>query len=217
MKDSNKLAVLIHGIADEPYMMWKIEKNFYQRGYSVLNFDYESTEMPMDCVITKLESDIDTVIADYDSVYFVVHSLGTFVVRGYLKNNRSDKFQKVVMIAPPNQGSILAERFEKLKIFHWLYGDAGQKLGKGYDDYWRKYPAPGIPFGIIAGGIGTKHGLNPIIPGDDDGIVGVQETKIEGAKDYIVMPGIHSSLLWQQDVIDQVFYFIENDNFNQEL
>lgn len=212
-KGSKDLVVVIHGIADAPYMMWRIEKNLLEEGYSVLNFDYASTKWTMDSTITNLHTATDSIIPLYDNLHFVVHSLGAFVIRGYLSEYSNPKFENLVMIAPPNKGSIIAERFENLKLFEWRFGDAGQKLGKGYDDYWRTYPSPKIPFGIIAGGIGTKHGLNPLIPGDDDGVVGVQETVLEGYTDFIVLPGLHSSLLWQKEVIEQIIYFLSHEKF----
>lgn len=214
--DSDKLVVLIHGIADKPMHLWKIEKETLDAGYSVLNFDYKSTKTSMDSVIISLKQEIDSVKSKYNEIHFVVHSLGSFVLRAYLYKYPLENCINSVLIAPPSKGSIMAERFEKFKPFQWLYGEAGQKLGKGDDDYWQVFPPPEKPFGIIAGGINTKHGINPLIPGDDDGTVGVQETKIEGYSDFIIIPGLHSSLLWQSEVIDQILYFLRNEQFNHE-
>lgn len=44
---------------------------------------------------------------------------------------------------------------------------------------------PPIEFGVIAGGTGMKMGINPLLPGDDDGTITVEETKLEGMKDFI--------------------------------
>ncbi len=216
IKDSSKLVVLIHGIIAHPYSMWKFENKLSKEGYSVLNFDYASTKLSMDSVIIELEHEISKYENNYNEIYFVTHSLGSFVARQYLHKNQNKKFMNITLIAPPSKGSIVAERFENFPLFKWLYGEAGQKLGKGYDDYWREFPAPNIPFGIIAGGIGTKHGLSPMIPGDDDGTVGVQETIIEGYKDFIIIPGLHSSLLWQNEVINQTLYFMTNMEFKRD-
>lgn len=214
-ENATELVVLIHGIKDSPFMMRRIEHYVYDRGYSVLNFDYESTKIPMDSIIIDLNDELSYVKSKYNNIYFVAHSLGSFVVRGYLKQNPGEKYSNTVLIAPPSKGSILAERFEDFPLFEWMFGEAGQKLGKGYDDYWREYPAPTIPFGIIAGGLGTKHGINPLIPGDDDGTVGVQETIIDGYQDFIIIPGLHSSLLWQDEVLEQTLYFIQHNQFKE--
>ncbi|MCK4447839.1 MAG: hypothetical protein KAW56_12260 [Candidatus Marinimicrobia bacterium] len=47
------------------------------------------------------------------------------------------------------------------------------------------------PFGIIAGGLNKKNGFNPLIPVDDDRTLAVEETKLNGCKDFILMPGLH--------------------------
>ena len=214
-KNSKQLIILIHGIGDKPYSMWNIERTLYKKNYSVLNFDYASTKSTMDSVVARLAREINNYETEYDSIYFVVHSLGSFVTRSYLMHHHNKKFANIVFIAPPSKGSIVAERFENFKLFKWLYGEAGQKLGKGHDDYWKQLAIPKIPFGIIAGGIGTKHGLNPLIPGDDDGTVGVQETIMEGYRDFIIIPGLHTSLLWQPNVMEQILFFIKNQKFRK--
>jgi pimeloyl-ACP methyl ester carboxylesterase len=212
--ESDKLVILIHGIADSQQHMWRIQKESLNAGYSVLNFDYESTKMNMQSIISSLQIQIDSVSSGYNEINFIVHSLGSLVLRAYLAQYYWENYGSAVLIAPPSQGSIIAERFEDTIPFQIIFGEAGQKLGKDRDDYWRQFPPPSIPFGIIAGGIGSKHGLNPLIPGDDDGTVGVEETRIEGYLDFIVLPGLHSTLLWQNEVIDQSLYFLRNKRFN---
>ena len=215
VENSDTLVVLIHGIGDSPRAMWKIEKNLLKLNYSILNYEYASTKDPMDSIIRLLTKEINMHISKFKKIQFVAHSLGNFVVRGYLDQYQNKKFSNIVFIAPPGKGSILAERFENFKPFKWIFGETGLKLGKGHDDYWRKYPAPYLPFGIIAGGANTKHGFNPLVPGDDDGTVGVQETIIEGYTDYILIHGLHSTLLWQNEVIDQIVHFLQNSKFEK--
>ena len=206
--------VLIHGIMDSPFIMWKIEKNLREIGYEILNFDYASTKWPMDTVIAKLHSEIQRSCDDSDQIYFVVHSLGGLVIRAYLNHYFTGKEKRLVMIAAPNRGSILAERLENIAVFKWLLGEPGQLLGKDEDDYFAKYPIPRIPFGIISGGLKNKTGFSPLIPGDDDWVVGVEETKLEGASDFIVIPGQHTTLLWQSEVIKQVILFLRDEKFD---
>ena len=68
-------------------------------------------------------------------------------------------------------------------------------------------------FGIIAGGLNKKNGFNPLIPGDDDGTLAGEETKLNGCKDFILIPGLHSTLLWKNEVIRQIILFIEERRF----
>ena len=74
-------------------------------------------------------------------------------------------------------------------------------------------PVPRCEFGVIAGGLGNGTGLNPLIPGDDDMTVSVEETKLPGMKDFIQIRGQHSLLLLQQEVADNVISFLKDGVF----
>jgi len=211
--ETGETVVLIHGIFDKPVVMKKIENNFRELGYRILNFEYASTRWPMDTVVLKLSKEIAAIEPQAEKIHFVTHSLGSLVVRAYLAQTYSEKFGNLVMVAPPNQGSVFAEHFDNLKTFEWLCGPAGQHLGKDDDDYWKKFPEPNIHFGVIAGGLGNEHGINPLIPGDDDGVVAVEETKLDGMADFIIVRGIHTPLLWKKEVVQQILYFIDSGCF----
>ena len=214
---AEELVVLIHGIRDKPYIMWKLEQGLSKSGYSIMNLHYPSVKADMDSIVSLVHSRLAPRLQDYQKINFVTHSLGGIVMRAYLHKHKQSNFQRLVMIAPPNKGAIMAERFEDFFIYKWIYGQTGQKLGKDSTDYWQQIPPPSIDFGIIAGGLGNDKGFNPLIPGDDDGTVGVAETKIAGAQDFIVIPGLHTSLLWQNRTLEQVLYFLEYNHFkNQE-
>ncbi len=210
---ADQMVVLIHGIMDRPLIMWKIQNRLVEEGYAVLNFDYASTKEGMDTVIADLEQAVRPHVAVMDSIHFVTHSLGGLIIRAYLKYYSADNFGRLVMIAPPNKGSVLAERLEDFPVYLWLFGPAGQKLGNDADDYSRQYPPPQIPFAIIAGGLGNDQGFNPLIPGDDDGTVGVSETQLSAAADFILIAGLHTTLLWQTSVSDQIVSFLTRGQF----
>lgn len=72
---------------------------------------------------------------------------------------------------------------------------------------------PQCEFGIIAGGLGDGEGYNPLIPGDDDMTVGVEETRLRGMKDFIRVKGQHSILLNDKNVIDNVVHFLDKGYF----
>jgi hypothetical protein len=61
--------------------------------------------------------------------------------------------------------------------------------------------------------VGNSLGFNPLIPGDDDGTVGVDETWLPAASDFIQINGQHSTLLMQTRVIDNVIAFLEEGKF----
>lgn len=215
-ESADELVVLIHGIKDKPYIMWKLQKGLQNSGYSVISLHYPSVAADMDSIVQVIHSKLTPRLREYNKIHFVTHSLGGIVIRAYLKKHEQPNFGRMVMIAPPNKGAIMAERLEDFFLYKWLYGKTGQKLGKDSTDYWQEIPPPSINFGIIAGGLKNDGGFNPLIPGDDDGTVGVEETRIQGAQDFIIISGLHTSLLWQDKTLEQVLYFLNNNEFNKK-
>ena len=71
-------------------------------------------------------------------------------------------------------------------------------------------------FAVIAGARGTADGYNPLIPGDDDGTVRVEETRLPGATDFMTVPAIHSFLMNNPAVIDASLRFLKEGQLRSE-
>jgi len=100
--------------------MKKIEKNIKIENFNTENYGYNS------------QSDLDTIgkqlyckIKDFklDTVSFVTHSMGALLVRSMLKYSNNDKnfpvIFRIVMIAPPNDGTEIADFYSSFKIFNF--------------------------------------------------------------------------------------------------
>ena len=206
--------ILLHGMLRTPRSMSMIERALSQNGYRVLNFGYPSRSESIKSIAKRLHRTIGkTVPRDVHSVNFVTHSLGTIVVRYYLSRYRVNGLKRFVMIAPPNKGSEWARILDRLPLYRWFLGIAGQEIKHFPDSLPQILPQPPCEFGVIAGGWGNSTGINPFIPGDDDGTVRVSETKLEGMKDFILIRGQHSTLLMQKRVIDNVIAFLGTGKF----
>ena len=136
---------------------------------------------------------LDSVVRHLDGVEeinFVGHSLGNLVIRRYLgdqtnaaKGKTPDKrIKRIVMLGPPNQGAELAEKLGDYPAFIAAFGESGQQLGKRWKELKPTLATPECEFGIIAGGRGDGHGYNPLLSGDNDGIVTVASTRLAGAR-----------------------------------
>ena len=119
--------------------------------------------------------------------------------------------KQTVMLAPPNNGSKLAERFRKNNIFRSFWGVSGIEIAEL--NKLEKHLASPPSFGIIAGGRGTENGNNPLIPGDDDFVVSVDETRLPGARDFLVVPSLHSSIMSNQRVQECTLRFLQKGFF----
>jgi triacylglycerol esterase/lipase EstA (alpha/beta hydrolase family) len=185
-----------------------IKRALEEKGFRVHNFGYPSTSESIEDIADMLNEDIRKLQDENRRIHFVTHSMGAIVLRYYLAHYRPKNPGRIVMIAPPNRGSIIAAYLKKWPPYRWFFGRAGQDLARASGSLTMQLPSPGVEFGIIAGGVGGSLGLNPAIPGDNDGTVGVEETKLDKMKDFILIKGQHSTLLHQHSVIRNVIAFI---------
>lgn len=205
--------ILVHGMLSSPRAMSKIEKELVRNGYHVINYGYDSRVQSIQSVSDGLGFIIkERVPGDSAAVHFVTHSLGALVVRYYLSQHQIANLGRFVMIAPPNQGSVWGRTLVKnIPVFKYILGITGEELQ--YSSKYRPIEPPPCEFGIISGGTGRSRGINPFIPGDNDATVAVSETLMEGMKDHIVIPGQHTTLLFQKRVIDNIISFLGTGKF----
>jgi len=213
VNEEDEWVILLHGIMRSPRSMNRIERVLGYRGYRVVNFGYPSTEESIETIAGLLHKEVLSLPEGRLSVNFVSHSMGSIVVRYYLAHYKVKNLKRVVMIAPPNRGSIIVSYLKNWPPYRWFFGDAGQELTRAPESLPNTLPSPPCEFGIIAGGVGNSFGLNPLIPGDDDGTVGVDETWLPDAEDFIQIKGQHSTLLLQTSVVDNVVAFLKEGKF----
>ena len=148
-----------------------------------------------------------------ESVSFVTHSLGGIVTRDLLGRDapwrKRIRVHRFVMLAPPNRGSIAADAVRDWMPYRWLMGAVGQEVTTAEI---AKVPIPQCEFGIIAGGKG-KAGYNPLLPGDDDGVVTVENTKLEGARDFLRVQSSHTFIMNHAETRRAVLRFLKSGSF----
>lgn len=213
-----KMVVLLHGVLKSSLSMERLERSFKSGGYKTFNWNYDSNDFTVIQNAVELDSLIRLNGYDRYRLDFVTHSMGGIIIRYYLENYPPPHLGRLVMIAPPNQGSHLATFFQNFPPFKWLYKKTVTYLVTGDDAFAPHAGIPSCEFGIIAGGTGGKYGYTWYLPGDDDGTISVSQTKLKGASDFIILHHIHSVLPLERDTIEQTRYFIEHGRFmHQQL
>ncbi|WP_083264380.1 alpha/beta fold hydrolase [Pseudohongiella acticola] len=208
--------VLLHGLSRTDYSMKKLERELAESGYSVANTDYDSRHHSIE---ELADVAVESGIAQCEQhlvrkIHFTTHSLGGILVRHYLARKPIAKLGRVVMLAPPNQGSEVIDVFGNMPGFQMFSGEPALQLGTGSDSVPLTLPpAHEYELGIIAGTRSISPLFSLALPDRDDGKVSVESTKIDGMNDFIEVPYTHTFIMQRQEVIDQTLYFLRNGHF----
>ncbi len=209
--------ILLHGLARTADSMSVIESSLQDDGYRVVNIGYPSRTQKIELLaIAAVESSIEACGNDIQQIHFVTHSLGGILVRYYESVNRIEDLGRVVMLAPPNQGSEVVDNWKDVPGYELLNGPAGMQLGTDPESLPLKLGPVKFELGVIAG----TRTFNPILslslPNPDDGKVSVERTKVEGMTDFIIMPHTHTFMMLEDDVVHQVRHFLTHGKFEHE-
>jgi pimeloyl-ACP methyl ester carboxylesterase len=206
------VVVLLHGLGRSKSAMWLLAQRLETAGYQVESIGYRSLHRTPEQILTHLQSKVGNCCASSDTkIHFVGHSLGGLIVRAYLAKNKPPNLGRVVLLGTPNSGAHLADLYGD-KWWFKLLGPTAQFLGTGRDSLPRSLPAPDYPVGVIAG-IANRVSNDHILPGDDDGLVSVESTKLEGMTDFVVVQTGHSAMRYSSAVANQVVSFLKNGRF----
>jgi triacylglycerol lipase len=213
--------VLLHGLGRTPRAMWALERAARARGYRVLNLGYASRRGD---VAQHAETVARTLrdSAPAGQLHFVTHSLGGIVLRQAVATGQlpAGRVARVVMLAPPNGGSEVADAFRQRRALRRLgpvvLGPAGADLGTGADALVQRLPPVPFELGVIAG----TRSLNPVfsrlIEGENDGKVSVRRAAVPGMRAFLTVARSHTFLMLAPDVIAQTFTFLETGAFRPD-
>ncbi len=209
--------VFLHGLARTSASMDKAATAFEKSGYTVANVDYPSTRFPIEELAPlAIEAGLEKCPAD-SVIHFVTHSLGGILVRYYLEHKEISNLGRVLMLAPPNQGSAVVDSLRYFPGFKVINGPAGLQLGTREDSVPLMLGPVDYEVGIIAGTRTFNPILSQYLQNPDDGKVSVENTKVQGMTDFVVVPHSHPFIMKSAVVIEQAFSFIKTGRFVHEV
>ena len=217
---SGECVVLLHGLGRTTFSMQRMKRTLESSGYQVANVDYPSRDHRIEVLAPlAIENGLRECreMSDFSAVHFVTHSLGGILVRAYLADNTIDNLGRVVMLAPPNQGSQAVDEMVGIPGFDWLNGPAGYQLGKGPESVPLRLGPPDFDFAVIAGNRTIDPITSAVLDDPDDGKVSVRDTRLEGMQDFIVVPVSHAMIMQDKVVFALVKNYLAQGRFNPEI
>jgi pimeloyl-ACP methyl ester carboxylesterase len=194
--------------------MRRLEIRLGAAGYRVHNLGYPSTRLGPTALVARLTREIERRAGEAERLHFVGHSLGGLLARACLAQQRPANLGRLVMLAPPNHGSELADLFGRSPWFRRVLGPVAPLLGTGAESFPSQLPGPDFEVGVIAG----TRSVNPLgtllIPGRSDGTVSLRSARLEGMADFATVPVPHPFIMQSPRVAQLVVAFLRDGRFH---
>lgn len=202
--------VLIHGLWVNGMDMSLLRHRLSNRGFAPAQFSYHSIGDTPRANAVALNAFVAELGAP--AVHFVAHSLGGLVLRHLFHEYPGQPPGRVVTLGTPHAISSAARSLSR-----WLPGRL--MLGRSVDGgllggapSWDGKRELGSLAGTIPIGLGM---VLPGIPAPNDGTVAVEETRLRGMADHLVLPVSHFGMLFSRRVAYQVGYFLRQGRFDR--
>ena len=213
LKNDGDYVIILHGITRSNKHMQKLATYLQKDGFDVINLSYPSTTHKIEDLTEIINKEISQRTPEKKRIHFIGYSMGGLMVRALIHKYNYKNLGKVVQLAPPNQGSELADFVKNFWPYKKIFGPAGQQLITDQSAVKHIFGEVNYELGIIAGNATIDPISSAIIPGENDGKVAVERTKLEGMKDHIVVSASHTFFPFNKEVQKQTLYFLKNGNF----
>jgi len=195
--------ILVPGLWVPAAVMTLLAARLARHGYVTRRFAYHG-RAPLEANIERLARFIDG-----RTVHFVGHSLGGVLIYDMLARHPEMASGNVVLLGAPVRGCYAGRRLGSRSLGRWLLGACAGRWERR-DARWQRPERLGVIAGTLPLGLGRALG---VLPGDNDGVVCVDETTVEGMSDRALVRAAHSMLTVSGRVSTLVQHFLRAGRF----
>ena len=209
---ADRVVVLLHGLWMHGAVMSLIADRLEERAVGdILKYSYPSVSAGIDDNVARLAEFLAGL--EQSRIDLVGHSLGGAIALRTVLEKQPARIGRIVCLGSPLTDSSTARALQE-----WPGGSS--LLGRAIRDAVLNHPLtswPGQPeAGMIAGDLAMGAGLLlNALQGDNDGTVEVEETRLPGLTDHIVLPLSHTGLLLSSAVVEQTAHFLQHGRFQR--
>lgn len=208
MGRARELVVLVHGLLMPGAATAFLARRLRASGFDTVSFAYPSVRGSLDEIAVRLARVVARQTAS--RVHFVGHSLGGLVLLTMLHRHPELAAGRAVLLGSPCTACSAADQLARRRGWRLLIGRVLPA--------WRLHDGEAVARRVETGMIaGTRRiGLGRFLvalDGVNDGMVTLEETRLRGLADHLVMPVSHSGMLVSGRVAHQVAVFLRTGRF----
>jgi hypothetical protein len=200
--------ILVHGLWVHGIVMMLMRRRVARCGYRTFTYSYPTMRLTLTENAARLAAYCRGLAAS--RLHFVGHSLGGLLVLRMLECAPDIEPGCIVLAGTPFADTFAGRRLARLpggklalgkSLAEWLHGE--------------KRLRPGCEVGVIAGdlGIGLGRIVAPDMQGPNDGVVRVEETRVPGMRDHVVLNVNHTGMLLSKEVTRRICEFLRHGAF----
>ena len=211
--NNKECVVVLHGLWRTARSMTKVVQKLEGLGYTVFNVNYPSRKYPIETLVEQYVAPAIARCQSHTKTHVVAHSLGGILLRYFLVQDEIPNLGQVVLLAPPNNGSVLVDKLRWIAPVRWIMGPTFTQLSTQSDSIPQQLPTPNFNLGIIMGSRSFNPLFSALIPGEDDGIIGLNTAMMTDIPLKTVRVG-HTWIMRNSQVLDYVVAFIKEGKFD---
>jgi triacylglycerol lipase len=179
-----------------------------REGFSTLIIPYPSARKSVSELVAQVRQEVGKIAGD-QPIHFITHSLGGIIVRELLTGDVPWETGKIIMLAPPSQGSEIVDWSENHPLLRKMLGPAGQALGSdGVPSALPELPAD-LKAAAIMGRRSSIPFFRKLLGPENDGIVSADKGRIEGLCGFSVIDADHTFIQMHPEAIQLCLDFLQ--------
>jgi pimeloyl-ACP methyl ester carboxylesterase len=203
--------VCVHGAVVRGWEMALLRHRLGRLGYDVRQFRYRSMMIGLDENVRRLSAFLSR--TEGDVLHLIGHSMGGVLVRHVFEQNPDPRTGRLIAIGSPFLDCWVGRRVSRLhpRIGRYLVGrTVADHISRPADPAWRGARDFGVLAGTYPFGIGALFASHPR---PSDGVVLLDETRLEGARDRLTFRLNHFGMLFSRRCCAQVACFLATGRF----
>ncbi len=208
---AEETVVLVHGLWLGSWVMGLMGKRLRRCGFQSAFFSYPSMSSSLSENASLLARFTAGIISS--RLHFIGHSLGGLLILQMLDEFPQPRLGRIILAGSPYTACSVGRKLSRRGPGRYILGRSMLQWLDRLDEAAATRNPP-YELGVIAGCRSVGAGrLITRLPGPNDGVVTVEETRVPNARDEIVLNVGHSEMLVSTELVRQACTFLRHGHF----